>query len=62
MLGMILTQRILPITKISDTFSKDTNGGRALILPALDLLYILGTIDYHPKTDSIECLVSHETE
>lgn len=27
-------------------------------LPALDLLYLLGRLDYHPKTDSFEYVAS----
>ncbi len=30
------------------------SGGDALFLPALNLLHVLGQIEYHPKTDAIE--------
>lgn len=30
------------------------NTGRILFLPTLSFLFLLGLIEYHPKTDSIE--------
>lgn len=35
-------------------------GGDALFLPALSFLYLLGLIDYHPKTDSVEYIGPNE--
>ncbi|ESQ17178.1 MAG TPA: hypothetical protein DDY14_12965 [Chromatiaceae bacterium] len=32
------------------------NGGDTLYLPALDLLFLLGLVEYHPKTDAFEYL------
>lgn len=29
-------------------------GGDILFLPALNFLYLLGLIEYHPKTDAVE--------
>lgn len=29
-------------------------GGDVLFLPGLNLLYLLGLVDYHPKTDAFE--------
>ena len=29
-------------------------GGDVLFLPALSFLYLMGLIDYHPKTDAVE--------
>jgi hypothetical protein len=40
---------------------KAVSGGDVLFLPALNFLYILGLIDYRPKTDSLEYLGSHES-
>lgn len=40
---------------------KKVVGGDILFLPALNFLYLLGLIDYRPKTDSIEYLGPHET-
>ena len=36
-------------------------GGDALYLPALNVLYLLGLIDYRIKTDSIEYVGPNET-
>jgi hypothetical protein len=33
---------------------KKMPGGDALFLPALNLLYLLGLIEYRPKNDSVE--------
>jgi hypothetical protein len=33
---------------------KAVTGGDVLFLPALNFLYLLGLIEYHPKTDAIE--------
>lgn len=33
---------------------KTVAGGDALLLPALSFLFILGLVEYRPKTDSVE--------
>jgi ABC-3C biological conflict system middle component len=33
---------------------KSIPGGDILFLPALNFLYLLGLIEYHPKTDAVE--------
>ncbi|WP_427832748.1 ABC-three component system middle component 8 [Acinetobacter pseudolwoffii] len=33
-------------------------GGEFVLMPALSILFVLGTIEYHIKTDSIEYLAS----
>lgn len=35
-------------------------GGDVLFLPALNFLYLLGLIDYRPKTDAVEYLGADE--
>lgn len=35
---------------------KAVNGGDVLFLPALNFLFLLGLVDYHPKTDAVEYL------
>lgn len=43
------------------SMAKDkVRGGGALFLPALDLLYLLGLVEYRSKTDSIEYVGPHE--
>jgi ABC-three component (ABC-3C) system Middle Component 8 len=42
-------------------FAKSSaSGGDVLLLPALNFLYLMGLIDYRPKTDSVEYLGPHE--
>ena len=36
-------------------------GGDVLFLPSLSLLYLMGLVDYHPKTDAIEYVGPNET-
>jgi hypothetical protein len=35
-------------------------GGDVLFLPSLSLLYLMGLVDYHPKTDAIEYVGPNE--
>jgi hypothetical protein len=36
-------------------------GGDMLFLPALNFLYLVGVIEYRPKTDAVEYVGSNET-
>ena len=36
-------------------------GGDVLFLPSLNFLYLLGLIEYHPKTDSVEYVGPNES-
>lgn len=40
---------------------KSVEGGNFLFLPALNLLFLLGLVEYHTKTDSIEYVGINET-
>lgn len=40
---------------------KAVQGADFLFLPALDFLFLLGLIQYHPKTDSFEYVGKNET-
>ncbi len=40
---------------------KAVAGGDVLFLPALNFLYLLGLIDYRPKTDAVEYIGPNET-
>lgn len=40
---------------------KSVDGGEFLFLPALNFLFLLGLIDYRPKTDAIEYVGQNET-
>ena len=39
---------------------KAITGGDVLFLPALNFLFLLGLIEYHPKTDAIEYVGPNE--
>lgn len=41
-------------------YAKIVSGGDVLFLPALNFLYLMGLIEYRPKTDSVEYLGPHE--
>jgi len=36
------------------------DGGDTLFLPSLNFLFLLGLVDYHPKTDAIEYVGPNE--
>lgn len=36
-------------------------GGDVLFLPALNFLFLMGLVEYHPKTDAIEYVGQNET-
>ncbi|MCI1728244.1 MAG: hypothetical protein LKM32_02180 [Chiayiivirga sp.] len=40
---------------------KNVVGGDVLFLPALNFLYLLGLIEYRPKTDAVEYVGPNET-
>ena len=40
---------------------KAVNGGDVLFLPALNFLFLMGLVDYRPKTDAIEYVGPNET-
>jgi len=40
---------------------KSVVGGDVLFLPALNFLYLIGLIEYHPKTDAVEYVGPNET-
>lgn len=40
---------------------KSVIGGDVLFLPALNFLYLLGLIEYRPKTDAVEYVGQNET-
>jgi hypothetical protein len=40
---------------------KAVAGGDVLFLPALSFLYLLGLIEYRPKTDAVEYVGNNET-
>lgn len=39
---------------------KSTTGGDVLFLPALNFLFLMGLVDYRPKTDAVEYVGPNE--
>lgn len=44
---------------LRDTVEGRIEDGKFLFLPAINLLYLLGVIDYHKKSDAFEYLRAH---
>ena len=53
-LGRMKTNRICEYSDLFHFIEKKKIGARSLFMPALNLLFILGLVVYHSKTDSIE--------
>lgn len=47
-------QRVSKYLALKDVAKKKVAGGDVLFLPAMNFLYLLGLIEYRPKTDSFE--------
>jgi hypothetical protein len=54
LLVRLKSKRIADYSSLRDLAKKHVSGGDVLFLPALNLLYLLGLIEYRPKTDAIE--------
>lgn len=46
--------RLADYDSLRDYTNKNITGGDVLFLPALNFLFMVGVIEYRPKTDSIE--------
>lgn len=60
-LARLRANRIDDYTGLKKYAKKKVSGGDVLFLPALNFLYLLGLIDYRPKTDSLEYVGPNET-
>jgi hypothetical protein len=58
LLARLKTRRLEDYDTLRTFVSKAVSGGDVLFLPALNLLYLLGLIDYRPKTDAVEYIGS----
>jgi hypothetical protein len=54
LLSKLRKQRLDSYDSLRQYAKKTVSGGDVLFLPSLNLLYLLGLIEYHPKTDSVE--------
>jgi hypothetical protein len=53
-------QRLCDYGTLRGFIRKAVLGGDVLFLPSLNFLYLLGLIEYHPKTDAIEYVGQNE--
>lgn len=61
LLARIKRLRLDGYDKLRRFAKKAVKGGDVLFMPALSFLYLLGLVEYHPKTDSIEYVGPNET-
>jgi hypothetical protein len=54
LLARLRKQRLDTYDDLRDYVKKRVDGGDILFLPALNLLYLLGLVEYRPKTDGLE--------
>jgi hypothetical protein len=60
LLKRLRANRVVDYTALLKLAKGTVVGGEVLFGPALDFLYLLGLIKYHPKTDAVEYLEQHE--
>ncbi len=59
-LGRLKTRRLEEFEELKSFVVKSVKGGASLYLPALNLLYLLGLLEYRPKTDALEYVGPNE--
>lgn len=60
LLTRLKSKRLDSYDELRGYAKKTVKGSDALFLPALNFLYLLGLIDYRPKTDSVEYVGPNE--
>lgn len=55
------TRRVDNYDRLKAFVKKTVKDGDVLFLPALSFLYVLGLIEYRPKTDAVEYVGENET-
>lgn len=60
-LGRLKAKRLDEYFVLHKFAKKAVTGGDVLFLPALNFLYLMGLIEYRPKTDSVEYLGPYES-
>jgi len=60
LLGRLKSRRIDEYDALRQFARKASAGGDVLFLPALNFLFLLGLVEYRPKTDSLEYLGPNE--
>jgi len=59
-LARLKTRRIDDYDALRKFAKKSVIGGDVLFLPALNFLYLMGLIEYRPKTDALEYVGPNE--
>ena len=60
LLGRLKARRVDDYDVLRTFAKKSVTGGDVLFLPALNFLFLLGLIDYRPKTDAVEYVGPNE--
>lgn len=60
LLTRLRDQRLCDYDALRRFVRKAVIGGDVLFLPSLNFLFLLGLIEYHPKTDAIEYVGQNE--
>jgi len=60
LLVRLKSRRLAGFNQLRTYAKKQVVGGDVLFLPALNLLYLFGLVDYRPKTDSFEYVGPNE--
>lgn len=60
MLTRLRARRLEAYGDLKAHVRKAVVGGETLFLPSLNFLFLLGLVDYHPKTDAIEYVGPNE--
>lgn len=61
LLARLRTRRVDDYDGLRKYARKTVTGGDVLFLPALNFLYLIGLVEYHPKTDAVEYVGPNET-
>ena len=61
LLARLKSRRLDNYDNLRKYAKKTVSGGDVLFLPALNFLYLMGLIDYRPKTDAVEYIGPNET-
>jgi hypothetical protein len=60
LLARLKTRRLDDYDNLRKYAKKAVVGGEVLFLPALNFLFLMGLIDYRPKTDAVEYVGPNE--
>jgi len=60
LLGRLKARRVEEYDALKMLVTRNVSGGDVLFLPAMNLLYLLGLVEYRPKTDAFEYIGPNE--